>query len=258
MIQEEGLILGTLIGTLILLFTSITIFVFFIYYQKYAREREKLKIQQQHLQTELDIQETTFKTISQEIHDNIGQLLSLAKLNLNTADVEQPFQTKDKIEQSKELISKSITALRDLSKSLNAEMIKEIGLSESIRRELSLLSNSGHIKTSFTEKGQPYRIDKQKELVLFRIFQETIQNIIKHSNARTVMVLLGYEPDFFLLEIVDDGIGFTVDNISSLLNGNGLGIRNIQNRAYLIGAELKLASGEGKGTTVSLMINNLT
>ena len=220
------------------------------------REKEALQIKQQHLQTELDIQETTFKTISQEIHDNIGQLLSLAKLNLSTADIEKPSQTKEKMEQSKELISKSISALRDLSKSLNAEIIKEIGLGESIRRELSLLARSGQFETSLSEKGQPYRIDTQKELVLFRIFQEAIQNIIKHSDARTVMVSLGYKRDFLKLEITDDGIGITVDNASRLLNGNGLGIRNIQNRAYLIGAELTLASGEGKGTTVSLMVSN--
>lgn len=257
---DEQLVLIIVIGTFTLLFSLVILFVFFIHYQKrkltYSREKEALQIKQQHLQTELDIQETTFKTISQEIHDNIGQLLSLAKLNLNTADVEQPFQTKEKIDQSKELISKSIIALRDLSKSLNAEIIKEIGLGESIRRELALLSRSGHFKTSFAEKGKPYRIDRQKELVLFRIFQETIQNIIKHSNARTVLVSLRYNPDFFQLEIADDGIGFTVDNVSSLLNGNGLGIRNIQNRAYLIGAELKLASGEGKGTTVSIVVTN--
>jgi two-component system, NarL family, sensor kinase len=259
-LKEEEIVVITLIGTLITLFISVTLFVFFIYYQqykfKYTRERQNLQAKQQNLQTEIEIQEHVFKTISQEIHDNIGQLLSLAKLNLHTADIAQPVPTQEKIAQSTELIAKSITALRDLSKSLNAEIIKEIGLRESINRELLLLAKSGQFKTSLVEKGSSYRLDKQKELILFRIFQETINNIIKHSNASTVSVLFTYEPHVFELTISDDGEGFTSDNMSKAINGHGLGIRNMQNRAYLIGAEFKLSSGLGKGTTIALAINN--
>lgn len=258
--QPEKILLVTVVGTFIMLFISVTMFVFYIYYQKrkfkYNREKQDLQAKQLHLQTEIEIQEHVFKTISQEIHDNIGQLLSLAKLNLHTADIAGPTPTKQKIAQSTELIAKSITALRDLSKSLNAEIIKEIGLRESINRELSLLSRSGQFKTSLREEGRPYRLDKQKELTLFRIFQETINNIIKHSNAGTVNVLFAYKPGLFELTITDDGVGFTADNMSMVVNGHGLGIRNMQNRAYLIGAEFKLSSGLGKGTTVALIINN--
>jgi signal transduction histidine kinase len=195
------------------------------------------------------IQERTFETISQEIHDNIGQLLSLAKLNLNTTDVNTPSIAQEKIEHSKELISKSITALRDLSKSLNSELIKEIGLSKSIQRELSLLSRSGQYHTSFIEKGTPYQLSKQKELVLFRIFQETLNNIIKHSNARTVNVQMKYENKSFELAIADDGVGFSLPT-----PGNGLGIRNMQNRACLIGAELEFRSAVGQGTVISIVL----
>jgi len=209
-------------------------------------EKQKFRYihRQRQLQTEIEIQEQTFQTISQEIHDNIGQLLSLAKLNLNTADIANA-----KIQQSKELISESIVALRDLSKSLNAELIKEIGLSRSIQRELLILSRAGQYNTSVMEKGKPYRLDNQKELVLFRIFQETLNNVIKHSSATSVTVQLNYSPECFELVISDDGIGFTTNKPV-----DGIGLRNMQNRAHIIGARLEFNSAAGRGTVISLVL----
>ena len=256
--KEEGVILIATFGTLITLFVSVSVFVFFIYYQKrkFLYAREKLQLQQEHLQAAIEIQEQTFQTISQEIHDNIGQLLSLAKLNLNTTDTTQPEDTKEKIEQSKELISKSITALRNLSKSLSAEVIKDIGLSESIQRELLLLSGSGKFNTSYSEKGKSYRLDTQKELVLFRIFQEAITNIIKHSGARVVAISLKYEPEAFEMMISDDGVGFNTDSLVPVgAKQEGLGIRNMQNRAKLIGAQFYLSSKMGKGTVITILLS---
>lgn len=259
-VAEEKVLLIAITGTFIMLFISVTMFVFFIYYQKrkfkYTREKQELQAVQQHLQTEIEIQEQVFKTISQEIHDNIGQLLSLAKLNLHPSSNDDPIP-KEKIAQSADLIAKSITALRDLSKSLNAEVIKEIGLYEAVNRELNLLARSGQFKTYLKESGRRYRLDIQTELILFRIFQETLNNIIKHSNATTVGVQLAYHPALFELTINDDGIGFTPENIAMVVDGHGLGIRNMQNRASLIGAEFKLSSGLGRGTTITLTLGGM-
>ncbi len=241
MFGEQEVIYITIVGTSLLLFITLTIALFFI---RYERQKFRYIHRQRQLQTEIEIQEQTFQTISQEIHDNIGQLLSLAKLNLNTADI-----ANDKIQQSKELISESIVALRDLSKSLNAELIKEIGLSKSIQRELSILARSGQYNTSVIEKGKPYRLDNQKELVMFRIFQETLNNIIKHSSAASVTVHLNYSPQCFELVISDDGIGFTANKPV-----DGIGLRNMQNRAHIIGARLELKSAAGKGTVISLVL----
>lgn len=256
-LKEEDVILITAIGTLIALFITVTGFVFFMYYQKkkfqYTREKQALQIKQHNLQTEIEIQERTFQTISQEIHDNIGQLLSLAKLNLNTTDPGSLSITHEKIEHSKELISKSITALRDLSKSLNSELVKEIGLSKSIQRELFMLSRSGQFNTSFEETGKAFWLTTQQELVLFRIFQETLNNIIKHSNAKAVNVQLKYERTLLDLSIADDGVGFSVQD-EGLSAGDGLGIRNMQNRAHLIGAMLEFRSGVGQGTVISIVL----
>jgi len=95
----------------------------------------KSQFEQELLQTQIEIQEQTLKTISQEIHDNVGQVLSLAKLNLNTFEA----NPEGKLKNTKELVSKAINDLRDLSRSLHGEKIGEIGLQEAIVNELKIL-----------------------------------------------------------------------------------------------------------------------
>jgi two-component system, NarL family, sensor kinase len=210
------------------------------------------KFQQELLNATLEIQEQTFQNISQEIHDNIGQVLTLAKLNLNTVGAELPPSTHEKILSTKELVAKAINDLRDLSKSLNPDMIREVGLCEAINRDLSLLSKSGQHQVLNKIDGTPFRLDKQKELILFRIFQELLNNIIKHAQANTVIIRLNYTPQAFNLTVSDDGQGFDAGSISTSGSKFGLGLRNMHSRANLIGAKFQLSSTLGKGTTVSI------
>lgn len=218
-----------------------------------SSRRKQLQFQQELLKSKIEIQNQTFQNISQEIHDNIGQVLSLVKLNLHTADFKDVPATMEKIKCSKELVGKAITDLRDLSKSLSAEMIKEIGLHKTIQREMALMSKTGQYEAVFKEHGQPFRFDKQKELILFRIFQEVVNNIINHARAKTVIVRLFYESRLFNLTVSDDGDGFDDRQLHSE-DDFGLGIRNMQTRAALIGASFQLTSTRGKGTTVSIRL----
>lgn len=219
-------------------------------HNKMIKERQLLEAmyKQTLLQTQLEIQEQTFQNISQEIHDNIGQVLTLAKLNLNTVGTDIPEPAGEKVLRSKELVSKAISDLRDLSKSLNTDMVKELGLYEIVQRELIMVSRSGQFQANFTADGDPQRFDKQKELIIFRIFQELLHNIIKHSNAKTINVQLVYTTGQFGLTVYDDGKGFDTASLSTE-QSFGLGLRNMQNRATLIGATLQLHSVPGQGTT---------
>ncbi|HYE55552.1 MAG TPA: sensor histidine kinase, partial [Chitinophagaceae bacterium] len=241
-------------GTFLLLAIFIVLFVVGYYRKQIAFMKQKNEIhkfQKVLLNTQLEVQEQTFQTISQEIHDNLGQVLSLVKLNLNVMEKALPEVGKDKLITTKELVSKAITDLRNLSKSLNTDMIREIGLKDCIERELSLITRTGQHKTLFSIEGEAARLDNQKELILFRMFQELLNNIIKHAAANTVIVRLTYKPESFNLIVADDGQGFEIAKIQSTPHF-GLGIRNMQNRASLIGATFKFDSSPGKGTTVSI------
>lgn len=244
-----------------IVFTSLTfvfITVLFVRYRRDQMKHEKAMsemkqtYEQSLLETQLDIQEKTFANISEEIHDNIGQILSLAKLTLNTVGQSLPPPAEKKIIASKDLVAKAIHDLRNLSKSLNTDLIKEIGLYEIIQREILVLSKTGRYEINFTVDGEPDRFDKQKELVIFRIFQELTNNIIKHANASTINVSLKFSAHKFVLEVSDDGSGFDVSQLQNEGGQFGLGLRNMHKRAAAISANLTVSSAATKGTSVSI------
>jgi two-component system, NarL family, sensor kinase len=253
---EENVIFITIVGTSLLLFLSITLFIFYLSYnkRKFRHTREKQQLQsdfhQELLRTQLEIQEQTFQNISQEIHDNIGQMLSLVKLNLNTADFNELPAAIEKVTRSKELVSKAISDLRDLSKSMNPEIIMKIGLTEALERELLMMAKTGQYEVNLSQYGDYYKLDPHKELIIFRIFQELLNNIINHAKAKTVNVTLEYQPEHFRLTVSDDGSGFDITACNE--HCKGLGIQNMLNRAKLIGAEIQFMSVPQKGTNVTV------
>ncbi len=221
-------------------------------YKQKKNLQEKLDLinafQQELLRTQLEIQEQTFKTISQEIHDNIGQVLSLAKMNLATSDIEQEHKSAEKVFTAKDLVSKAIQDLRDLSRTLNTETIVSMGLLKAVETELQLIQKTASLETAMNVDGTVSRLEPQKELILFRIVQEALHNVIKHSNAHQVTVDALYSNQYLYLKISDDGHGFNITEETA-----GSGLRNMQSRAKLIGAEWNISSN-GQGTLINISI----
>ncbi len=247
----------------IILFSSFIVFIliFFNHYRKKQRlnftEKENMKstFQQILLQSQLEIQEQTLKNISEEIHDNIGQVLSLAKLHLGTMDKNNPVLLEEKIQDSKYLVGKAIQDLRHLSHSMNTDYINEMGLPGALEYELNMIGKSGLYETVFFIEGTVQKLDKQKELILFRIVQEVLNNIIKHAKAKNISLLINYQGDQIEVIINDDGDGFDLTPVQQNENNNfGLGIKNMHNRAKLINSIFAIESTLGKGTTVTLTI----
>ena len=201
-------------GSIFLIVVIIFIFLLINLYQKKQiknqDEKNKMKIafQQTLLQSQLEIQEQTLKTISQEIHDNVGQVLTLAKLNLATTTAASE-EGNGKINTSRQLIGKAIQDLRDLSKSLNTEYVEEMGLIRSIEYELEMLKKTGTIETQFIITGNTIRLEKQKELILFRIVQESIHNIMKHTEAKILSASIQFQENSLIIRIKDNGKGFS-------------------------------------------------
>lgn len=211
--------------------------------------------QQELLRTQLEIQEQTLKNISQEIHDNVGQVLALAKLNLNTMDIAKTEQLQGKIGNTLMQVSKAISDLRDLSKSFNTDNISAIGLISAIAYELDMIGKTGSHETEFKITGNSLRLEPQKELILFRIVQETLHNIIKHAEAKSIKIFANYTDRELELEVTDDGKGSNLSPLNIEKNpGSGLGIRNMQNRAKLIGAGFNMSSTPGAGTIVKITL----
>ena len=249
------------ISTLIFLLLGCVLIFFLLYYRnsknKQLLEKENMKVsfQRNLLQTQLEIQEQTLNTISQEIHDNIGQILSLAKLNLGTMDLQKPERLQQKIDDSRVLVGKAIQDLRDLSRSLNTDYVQQMGLQRAIEYELELLRKAGKHETRMDIQGAVYRLETQKELILFRIVQEILNNVIKHANASRITVQLNYKPELFILSVADNGEGFDISLLKETENSKfGIGIKNMHNRAKLIGAEYSITSSKDNGTQVHISL----
>jgi signal transduction histidine kinase len=256
-------------GTIAFLVLAGFIIFFLVMYmrrkQKNILEKQQLKsqFQKELLQTQLEIQEQTLKNISEEIHDNIGQALSLAKLNLYMLPESGDEAAQQKISNTKELVSKAIVDLRGLSRSLDTDFIQDLGLQQAIGYELDMIKKTGTHNTVLEVEGTVFRFDKQKELIVFRIVQEVLNNIIKHAKADKIMVRANYETDKLQLSVTDNGQGVDLSPLNENDHSNfGLGIRNMHNRAKLINAGFSMNSSIGKGTEVKIILpkenNNAT
>lgn len=232
----------------ILIFIALFVLVMLIYFNnkklQNIREREKLKqeYEQALLQTQLEVQEQTMRQISQEIHDNVGQVLSLVNLNLKTMSAYEA----EKINNTSALVNKAITDLRNLSRSLNPENIARQGIIQVMRTELQQLEATGKFTTALDVEDD-IAIPANKLVILYRMVQEVISNIIRHSEATEVRAAISRSK----ISISDNGKGFFPSNESS-----GLGLGNLRQRANAIGGSLDVKAVEGKGTIVTFSLNN--
>jgi signal transduction histidine kinase len=246
------------IGTILFLFLVLFIFSFFILHmrrsKRYREERDKLvqSFQEELLRSQLEIQEQTFAHVSQEIHDNIGQVLSLARLNISSLSLEKAI-VDDRLDSVKDLIGKAIADLRNLSKTLNRDYFADRGLIQSISTELEIVRKSGKHSISYQQEGEMPGIKPEIELILFRIFQEALNNTIKHSGATDINIALHFFQDHICMEIIDNGVGFDGSTLESQSNNHsGMGIRSMQKRAKLIGAAFDVETCTGIGTKVKV------
>jgi len=218
--------------------------------QKHKEEtiRRELNFQNELLLTQVEIQEKTLETISQEIHDNIGQVLTAALLTLRIIKTDDD-KLKEEIALVNQLMSDALKDLRNLSQSLNTDKILDKGLIEAVDFELVILKRTG-INTNLDVTGEYFGILPQKELILFRIIQESLSNIIKHAKAKSITINIAYSTGHLNIEIIDDGVGFDLNDKSK-----GIGLKNILNRSKLIGAETEIISEINKGTRTVLSLN---
>jgi len=253
---EQETIFIVAAGTAMFLLLGVFIISFMFFYQRkriaHITEQAQLKsaFSQEILTTQIEVQEQTLNYISQELHDNIGQVLSFVKLNLGTAGTITDLQKKQqKIDSSRDLIAQVITDLRNLSKSLSFQQISQYGLVKAIEAEIDRVNTSGLLKIEMKVSGEPETLGEQRELVLFRIFQESLNNALKYAHARHLTISLIYAEESFNLTIADDGIGFSTE-IAGKRNGSGL--KNIESRAALIGATATLETSPGAGCTIKV------
>jgi signal transduction histidine kinase len=220
------------------------------YNRKRAHEKTLMEFDHTLLQSRLEIQEETFKSISRELHDNIGQILTLAKLHLNTLALENTEQSRERLNGAIDMITQTIQSLRDVSKNLHADTIARNGLVPALETEMRIIEKLGILHPVFRVFGQPVHLDDNKSLIIFRIVQEALQNVVKHANATVLEMNIHFSPEEVRLNIVDNGKGFHLEEKKD----KGSGLRNMTDRARIIGAHFDMLPAPTSGTIVTLTI----
>jgi two-component system, NarL family, sensor kinase len=227
---------------------------FFFYFKKfYSLQNEKkqleLQLSQEIAKATIEIQEHLFEQLSLEIHDNVNQTLSLSKVQLSTA---KGMNQSDQqiINEAKTNISDSISALRNLAKSLNGDLITQMGLIPSLLALIKHINTSGFIQVSLYESGTSFALPKGNSLLIYRMIQESLQNIINHAEATITNIYIQYDEPRISLSIIDNGKGFNYKADSF----KGLGLQGLHKRAALLGGSVDIISKEKQGTTIRISI----
>jgi len=208
--------------------------------------------QKELLATQLEIQQATMQQIGRELHDNIGQKLTLASLYIQQLLYENKIiEESERIDMVSQIIDQSLQDLRSLSKTLTDDNIDQKDIVTLIQEEVENASVLKKCKIHFEHNFKCLDLDFVHKNVLLRITQEFIQNSMKHSQCKNIFIRLNTtEENLWELKINDDGIGFDIDKILS----NGIGLTNMKNRTAIIGAEFNLESNENKGTAIEIKL----
>lgn len=250
--KEEVLLIIYFIA--IIFFLVVFVVIFFIAFQRRKNRFliERLEAQQKFKEelanSQLEIQEQTFKNIAWELHDNVGQLLSVANLQLNMLMNAPSEKIQEQIKETKEVIVTTVEEVRSLSKTLNTEVILNNGLVKSIEVELERFNRLNFLQTELKIEGQGYTLKNEDEIFIFRIMQEFFSNVMKHARANKLFVHLYYKNDNLEITVSDDGVGFNTEH-----KRYSSGLQNMKSRAELIDAHFELNSKIDKGTTLQLI-----
>jgi len=257
--NQEIFVLIIIGSVLAILLVGFIITILFLYQRRQQRAEKDLATMrdlydQELLKSQLEIQEQTLENLSQELHDNIGQLLSVTKLSLAVLPIPKDHESYESVQTAREMLNKAILDLSALTKSLHSDRISQVGLVESIRYEVETIQRTGLVNIDMAANTAEIPFSGQKEVFLFRIFQEIVNNILKHSKATLVKVDLNYNAGKnFILRIEDNGVGFDVEKMkASVSSSKGVGLRSLFSRAKLIGAEMDMKSESGKGVLVTV------
>lgn len=218
---------------------------------RHIQEREKLEqlIENQLLKSRIEIQEHTLTEMSREIHDNIGQVLGLVKLNLYSASLK--VDNAELIE-THDLLGMALSDLRNLNKTFNPKFLHQEGLMKAIAHEIEILRKLDRFEINFIQEGELEFIKGEKEVILFRMIQESIQNVIKHAQASYIEIIAKGNKNSAMFSISDNGKGFLPDG----KNISGFGLVNLEERAKLLKASLEIFSYPSQGTKVIIHINS--
>ena len=241
----------------VIIFLFLFSFLFILFFSTFQKRKNQLLLDKASQQKEFDeeliktqqeIQEETLKHFGRELHDNVGQMLVLATMQMNAVAKVAQDDIKDKVDNASGALKETLEEVRALSKSLNSDVIFNLGFDATVTNEIDRLNKTGLINSSLNITGEKVNFENQKdELILFRVLQEFFSNTLKYAKAENLTVNIHYTNECMEVNATDDGTGFDLK-----LSKKGSGLINMEKRAELINARFKLESLPVQGTKLSL------
>ncbi|MBX2932346.1 MAG: two-component sensor histidine kinase [Chitinophagaceae bacterium] len=235
-----------LLGTIAMILLAVALILFTIFHQRrvfrYQQRIQLLEVKHQKmlLKAAIKLQEQERKRLAADLHDDAGPLLATAKLYLN-----ENFMNLDKTAQlqalfsAKQIIDDTIQLVRNISHSLMPPTLKNFGLSSAANDFFQKISNSGTLSASTKFYDYKVRLKAEKELILFRVIQELVNNILKHSEASFIHLTEHDVEEKVVLRLHHDGNGLTQEEfLQYTKEKSGLGLKNIQSRIRVLHGEI--------------------
>ncbi|WP_046757245.1 sensor histidine kinase [Kordia jejudonensis] len=247
---QEGTSLILYGGMLGMFFLAIAIVGFVLIYKKRLLQ-QKITHQQQLLDSAIEIQDEERKRFAADLHDEIGGgistiLLSVSKLKKEAAPDEILVEQSDMVRvQLDDLLKK----VREISYNIMPPTLEDFGLNEALSDVCYTLNETGVLNVDYEWNGSEKRLKFSTELAIYRIIKELITNVVKHAAANTIAIQITNNDAHFKLIIKDDGKGFDPETVKK-----GAGLRNIYDRALILGANLAISSKKQQGTITTLQL----
>jgi two-component system NarL family sensor kinase len=241
------------------LFFLIILALVFMVNQYYKNQQkffaEKDHYQRQILETQVEVREEILQHVSREIHDNLGQITSLIKINLQMTELEtDPVKEKKILAHTSELVKKLAGDMKELSLSLRSDVVMDNNLMDLVQKEVDRMNKLGYLASNYVHQGEEANMEPNTTLFLYRIFQEMVNNTVKHAKATEINICTYYHPPQFGLLYRDNGVGFNATKTLHTSNGSS-GFKNIKERCKLIGAEFLLNSIPQLGTEITIKLD---
>ena len=229
-------------GTIAMLALTIGLIVFIIFHQRkvirFQMQLQKMEYDQQKmlLNASIKLQEEERQRIAADLHDDAGPLLATARLYLNENLINLDKTTQlQSIYSAKQIIDDTIQLIRNISHSLMPPTLKNFGLESAVNDLFQKISSSGSMNASSRFHDYRERLQPETELIIFRVIQELVNNILKHSNASFIHLTQNTNNNKFFIRLHHDGRGLTQADFEKLNKSSvGLGLKNIQSRLRVL------------------------
>ena len=207
-------------------------------------QRRNMHLYKAKINAEISTLENERKRIVADLHDELGPLLSAVKLRINQLDSEREDDKKI-VEFANKHLGDIIIKIKEISYNLLPNTLARNGLIHAAEEYIDKINAVHPLKIRFNYDDDP-GLSKEKEVNIYRIFQEVIHNTVKHARADKLEIEMKKQDNQLLLTMIDDGVGFNYEERSK--NGSGLGLLNLQSRAEVLNARLLIESAKDKGT----------